>query len=51
MHVPSPGAYRLFLDFRHEGVVRTAAFTLDVPAGAGPAGGDSTERSADDGGH
>ena len=24
---PSPGAYRLFLDFRHGGVVRTAAFT------------------------
>jgi len=26
--VPSPGAYRLFLDFRHDGVVRTAAFTV-----------------------
>ncbi|MGH3316716.1 MAG: hypothetical protein ACRDO0_11295 [Nocardioidaceae bacterium] len=25
---PSPGSYRLFLDFRHEGVVRTAAFTV-----------------------
>jgi hypothetical protein len=25
--VPSTGTYRLFLDFRHEGVVRTAAFT------------------------
>lgn len=25
---PSPGAYRLFLDFRHEGKVRTAAFTV-----------------------
>lgn len=24
---PSPGDYRLFLDFRHDGVVRTAAFT------------------------
>ncbi|MFF0507015.1 hypothetical protein ACFYUH_25880 [Streptomyces fimicarius] len=25
---PSKGAYRLFLDFRHEGKVRTAAFTV-----------------------
>ncbi|GAA1382370.1 hypothetical protein [Catellatospora chokoriensis] len=31
--VPSAGAYRLFLDFQHNGVVRTAAFT----AVAGPA--------------
>ncbi|WJV47942.1 hypothetical protein [Streptomyces flavofungini] len=31
---PSAGAYRLFLDFRHEGVVRTAAFT--VRAGGAP---------------
>ncbi|SNR30461.1 hypothetical protein [Blastococcus mobilis] len=29
---PSAGDYRLFLDFKHDGVVRTAAFT--VPAGA-----------------
>jgi hypothetical protein len=28
---PSPGSYRLFLDFQHEGRVRTAAFTVDVP--------------------
>ena len=27
---PSPGVYRLFLDFRHEGVVRTAEFTVPV---------------------
>jgi hypothetical protein len=27
---PSPGAYRLFLDFQHDGVVRTAAFTVEV---------------------
>lgn len=26
-HVPSAGAYRLFLDFQHRGVVRTAEFT------------------------
>lgn len=25
---PSPGLYRLFLDFQHEGVVRTSEFTL-----------------------
>lgn len=28
---PTPGAYRLFLQFRHDGHVRTAAFTVDVP--------------------
>ncbi|MEU6640146.1 hypothetical protein [Streptomyces rochei] len=31
---PSTGTYRLFLDFKHEGEVRTAAFT--VRAGAAP---------------
>jgi hypothetical protein len=30
---PSPGTYRLFLDFRHRGTVRTAAFTV-VSGGA-----------------
>jgi hypothetical protein len=29
---PSAGTYRLFLDFRHGGVVRTAAFTVTVDA-------------------
>lgn len=28
---PSPGRYRLFLDFAHGGDVHTAAFTVDVP--------------------
>ncbi|HEV2780398.1 MAG TPA: hypothetical protein VGX25_13495 [Actinophytocola sp.] len=28
--VPSFGAYRMFLDFQHQGVVRTAAFTVNV---------------------
>ena len=28
---PSPGTYRLFLDFAHGGEVRTAAFTVEVP--------------------
>ncbi|WP_280460266.1 hypothetical protein [Nocardia carnea] len=27
---PGPGTYRLFLDFRHRGIVRTAAFTLNA---------------------
>jgi hypothetical protein len=48
VHVPSPGAYRLFLDFQHEGVVHTAAFTLDLPAGA--AGGTAHEEEASHGG-
>ncbi len=33
--VPSVGDYRLFLDFRHQGVVRTAAFTATAEAAAG----------------
>uniref|UniRef100_UPI0006EB719B hypothetical protein n=1 Tax=Streptomyces prasinopilosus TaxID=67344 RepID=UPI0006EB719B len=32
---PSAGSYRLFLDFKHDGVVRTAAFTVRAGAGAG----------------
>ena len=39
--VPSAGDYRLFLDFQHNGVVRTAEFTLHagqtLPAAATPA--------------
>lgn len=31
---PSKGAYRLFLDFRHEGKVRTAAFTVHAGGGS-----------------
>ncbi|GAA3375202.1 hypothetical protein [Streptomyces racemochromogenes] len=35
---PSAGTYRLFLDFQHEGKVRTAAFTVNAGgAAAGPA--------------
>ncbi|MEV4949990.1 hypothetical protein [Streptomyces sp. NPDC053755] len=30
---PSPGTYRLFLDFQHGGTVRTAAFTVHAGAG------------------
>ncbi|MPY95803.1 MAG: hypothetical protein GEV08_22935 [Acidimicrobiia bacterium] len=50
VHVPSPGAYRLFLDFQHEGAVRTASFTLDVPAGA-TTGGAHDEGAGGHGGH
>ena len=35
---PSAGTYRLFLDFAHDGDVHTAAFTVEVPSGAGPGG-------------
>jgi hypothetical protein len=36
---PSAGAYRLYLDFQHDGVVRTAEFTVHATA---PSGGVST---------
>ncbi|MGQ0624205.1 MAG: hypothetical protein ACT4PP_06050 [Sporichthyaceae bacterium] len=35
--LPSPwpsGLYRLYLNFAHAGVIRTAEFTLDVPVGS-----------------
>lgn len=31
---PSAGSYRLFLDFKHKGKVRTASFTVDAGPGA-----------------
>lgn len=34
--VPSAGTYRLFLDFHHDGVVRTADFTVAAGAPGGP---------------
>lgn len=42
--VPSPGDYRLFLDFKHEGTVHTAAFTVRAerePADHGSGGHES----------
>lgn len=36
--IPSSGDYRLFLDFKHDGVVRTAEFTVSVGGGQEPAG-------------
>jgi hypothetical protein len=38
--VPSVGRYRLFLDFKHEGVVRTAEFAMTAQAGDGGEGSD-----------
>ncbi|KUM73496.1 hypothetical protein J7F01_28780 [Streptomyces sp. ISL-22] len=47
---PSSGTYRLFLDFKHEGEVRTAAFT--VRTGAAPATADTPSgEHEDDSGH
>jgi len=47
--VPSAGTYRLFLDFQHEGKVRTAEFTVRT---AGAAGTDTgTPDSGQDSGH
>ncbi|MGW0707395.1 hypothetical protein ACWD4G_15780 [Streptomyces sp. NPDC002643] len=37
---PSAGTYRLFLDFKHDGEVRTAAFTVEVGLDEGDAQGD-----------
>ncbi|MFF2186846.1 DUF748 domain-containing protein [Streptomyces sp. NPDC058155] len=45
---PSSGAYRLFLDFQHKGEVRTAAFTVDVPA-AGAGESKESEESGESG--
>ncbi|AZM53947.1 hypothetical protein DMA15_16340 [Streptomyces sp. WAC 01529] len=49
--VPSAGAYRLFLDFKHEGKVRTAAFTVHAGGGghAEKDGGGHAEKGG--GGH
>ncbi|MFI5801586.1 hypothetical protein [Streptomyces sp. NPDC051561] len=37
--VPSSGTYRLFLDFQHNGKVRTAAFTVEAGQGSGAGAG------------
>jgi hypothetical protein len=42
--VPSDGTYRLFLDFQHQGVVRTAAFALSTD-GAAPTASRSEDGS------
>jgi hypothetical protein len=43
---PTEGRYRLFLQFKHEGKVHTAAFTRDVGQGSG-----GTDEPAAEGGH
>jgi hypothetical protein len=40
VEVPSDGTYRLFLDFRHEGAVRTADFTVEAGGGTESRGED-----------
>jgi hypothetical protein len=44
---PTHGTYRLFLDFRHEGVVRTAAFTVEAGGAPGDAGSGDGDRDGD----
>jgi hypothetical protein len=48
VEVPTAGRYRLFLDFRHDGTVRTADFTVDAtgaPAGSAPGAGHTEHAS------
>jgi hypothetical protein len=50
--VPSGGGYRLFLDFQHEGKVRTAEFTLATAGTAAPQPtGTTTPKEEDGHGH
>ncbi|NGY61276.1 hypothetical protein G7043_20330 [Lentzea sp. NEAU-D13] len=53
VEVPTAGRYRLFLDFQHEGKVRTASFTLNTSGSApAPAPTTATPTPSDDhGGH
>ncbi|SHN16694.1 hypothetical protein [Streptomyces yunnanensis] len=51
---PSAGTYRLFLDFRHQGTVHTAAFTVRVTGadtGSADAGSGGGEHQGAEGGH
>ena len=54
--VPSPDQYRLYLDFQHEGVVRTAAFAVTgspvtEPSHTEPSDDGSDDGHSDDGAH
>ena len=51
--VPSAGTYHLYLDFKHQGVVRTAAFTVTTSdaKGSGEPIGDRTESPSPESGH
>ncbi|WP_432487900.1 hypothetical protein [Kineococcus sp. SYSU DK018] len=46
---PSAGAYRLFLDFQHGDLVRTAEFTVHVGGTASASGAGTAEDTGDDG--
>jgi hypothetical protein len=46
---PEPATYRLFLDFQHRGVVRTAAFTVE--SGGAPAGDHAEDGEGGDHAH
>ena len=46
---PSAGDYRLFLDFQHNGVVRTAAFTMRAEESQGAAGPSTNPAAGTDG--
>ncbi|MCX4911117.1 hypothetical protein [Streptomyces sp. NBC_00878] len=48
---PSPGSYRLFLDFKHQGVVRTAAFTVRAGEASGGDGDQGETAEETSGGH
>jgi hypothetical protein len=47
---PTPGRYRLYLDFSHGGQVRTAEFTVDV-TGEGVSPSSTEEPASEEGGH
>jgi hypothetical protein len=52
--VPSAAQYHLYLDFKHEGVVRTAAFAVTgslAPSETEPSDDDSGDGHSDDGAH
>jgi hypothetical protein len=51
VEVPSPGDYRLFFEFAHDGGIRTAAFTIHVPAAGEPTGPGGSPPSESHGGH
>ena len=53
VEVPTPGVYRLFLDFSHGGEVHTAAFTVSAERSdhVGHATDDSTPETTTGGGH
>lgn len=51
VEVPTAGRYRLFLDFQHEGRVRTAEFTLSTTGSAQTTSAPATTPSDTHGGH